>query len=79
MRKKVGMEPSARNPDPALDRTVLEALDACRPSKDDASSLSDEAQRLLRDDPRYAAWFITRLTGDETAAHGAAWQRLLAA
>ena len=29
--------------------------------------------------PGYAAWFITRLTGDETAAHGAAWQRLLAA
>lgn len=29
--------------------------------------------------PGYAAWFITKLTGDETAAHGAAWQRLLAA
>ena len=29
--------------------------------------------------PGYAAWFITRLTGDATAAHGAAWQRLLAA
>ena len=27
----------------------------------------------------YAAWFITRLSGDETAARGAAWQRLLAA
>ena len=29
--------------------------------------------------PGYAAWFITRLIGDETAARGTAWQRLLAA
>jgi transposase-like protein len=29
--------------------------------------------------PGYAAWFITPLIGDETAARGAAWQRLLAA
>ena len=29
--------------------------------------------------PGYAAWLITRLTGDETAARGAAWHRLLAA
>jgi transposase-like protein len=29
--------------------------------------------------PGYAAWLIARLTGDETAARGAAWQRLLAA
>jgi hypothetical protein len=27
----------------------------------------------------YAAWFITRLTGDEATARSAAWQRLLAA
>lgn len=29
--------------------------------------------------PRYAAWFIIRLTGDQDAARSAAWQRLLAA
>jgi transposase-like protein len=29
--------------------------------------------------PGYAAWFITRLTGDETVARAQAWERLLAA
>jgi transposase-like protein len=29
--------------------------------------------------PRYAAWLIIRRSGDEAAAHGAAWRRLLAA
>ena len=29
--------------------------------------------------PRYAAWFVARLTADTPAAHHTAWQRLLAA
>lgn len=51
------MEQPDRSPALSLDREVLEELDACRPSSADASSLSETTQRLLRDDPRYAAWF----------------------
>src|SRR5690348_1086266 len=63
------MDSSARNPDPALDRTVLQSLDACRPSSDDrAQILPEEARRLLRDDPRYAAWYEQSTAFDEAVA-----------